>query len=215
MPTILISGTDTGIGKTWVSVRILEMLRKEGRRAVGYKPVAAGCENIAGEWVNEDAVALREASSIPLSYAEVNPVALPEPIAPHIAARHAGQSISTNSIIAGANRLQEKADWVLVEGAGGLCVPLNESDDFLSLAQRTAWPVLLVVGMRLGCINHAILSAKALDAAGLRWAWVANLMPPSQPALEENLQTLESALTGPRLDPESLEMLESFCGQSV
>lgn len=194
MPTLFIGGTDTGIGKTWVACALLRRLVAEGQRAYGYKPVAAGCEWIEGAWRNEDALALQAAGSPGPDYAQINPLALPEAIAPHIAAARAGLSIDLDHLNMGAERLGAEADWLLVEGAGGLRVPLTAQMDYLDWVQERGWPVLLVVGMRLGCINHALLSAEALEARGLRWTWHANRLSPAQPALEENLQTLVQRL---------------------
>jgi dethiobiotin synthetase len=199
MPIVFVGGTDTEIGKTYTSVRLIRALRETGAKVAGYKPVAAGCEQNADGWRNEDALQLLEASSPGLSYAQVNPIALPEPIAPHLAAASCGQLIDPARMAAGAHALAQDHDWVIVEGAGGLLVPLTDELCFLDWVRSQGWPCLLVVGMRLGCINHALLSAQALRSAGLSWAWIANRLPPLQPRVEENEATLNHWLDGPRL----------------
>lgn len=202
MPVIFVGGTDTEIGKTWVTCRLLAALRGQGLSCVGYKPVAAGCEWRDGQWLNDDALRLQAASSVSRPYAEINPIALPEPIAPHLAAARAGQIIDPERMVAGAVHLQQYADWVLVEGAGGLRVPLTTSEDLLDVVQRAGWPVVLVVGMRLGCLNHALLSAQALQAAGVAWSWVANVLPPVQPHVQDNIATLVQRMPAPCLELE-------------
>ncbi len=199
MPTIFIAGTDTEVGKTWVSRQLLERFRSERIPALGYKPVAAGCEPIGQGWENDDARQLRDAGHIRLPYPEINTYALREPIAPHIAAEREGVAIDPQRIVLQAEKLARQAEWLLVEGAGGLRVPLNADSDYLDLVRSANWPVLLVVGMRLGCINHALLSGQALDAAGLRWAWLANELPPKQPFLAENIATLKTRMSAPQL----------------
>lgn len=199
MPILFVGGTDTEIGKTYTSVRLIQALRTSGLSVAGYKPVAAGCEHSPEGWRNEDALQLLAASSPGLSYADVNPIALPEPVAPHLAAARAGQGIDPAQMAAGARALAQRYDWVIVEGAGGLLVPLTDQLCFLDWVRIQGWACLLVVGMRLGCINHALLSAQALQSAGLRWAWIANRLPPIQPLVEENEATLKQWLDGPQL----------------
>ncbi len=216
MPTLFIGGTDTGVGKTWVTAGLLRQLRGAGLRAAGYKPVAAGCEHDAEGWRNEDALALQAAGEPGLAYAQINPCALPEPLAPHIAAARAGMAIDLPALAKGARALAAQHDWLLVEGAGGLRVPLAAGVDALDWVAEQGWPVLLVVGMRLGCLNHALLSAEVLSARGLRWTWLANPLPPRQPALEENLQTLQEWMPGSclRLDQQDwLAQLQAFAGE--
>ncbi|MEZ5562110.1 MAG: dethiobiotin synthase [Gammaproteobacteria bacterium] len=196
-----VAGTDTGVGKTQVSAALLLAAQAYGLRSLGLKPVAAGCLPAGGRLVNEDALLLQRCSSPVPEYAAVNPVALEPAIAPHIAAERAGIALRV-ATLAGHVRAQAAggAEVVLVEGAGGWLVPLNETDTMADLAATLAYPVILVVGMRLGCINHALLAAAAISAAGLELAgWVANCMVAEMDALEENVRTLESRLPALRL----------------
>lgn len=210
MPVLFVTGTDTEVGKTWVTCRLLRVLRSAGYSAVGFKPVAAGCTYTAQGWQNDDAVLLRAASSPGYSYQDINPIALKEPVAPHIAAQNEGRVLNPEMIVEQAKRLAANTDWVLVEGAGGIRVPLTQTVDFRDLAQRAGWPVLLVVGMRLGCINHAILTAESLENAGLDYAWLPNWLPPLQTEGQANAVTLESRLRGSRIDLDQSNLVETL-----
>ncbi|HIK73239.1 MAG TPA: dethiobiotin synthase, partial [Alcanivorax sp.] len=166
-----ITGTDTEVGKTWVSCRLLERAREAGLSCYGLKPIAAGCEETADGLRNEDALNLMAASSLTLPYELVNPVALKAAIAPHIAARQEGRRISLSQLagyVRGALS-SHPADLVLVEGAGGWRVPLNDREMLSALAVELNLPVIQVVGMKLGCISHALLTAEAIQADGLRY----------------------------------------------
>lgn len=193
-----ITGTDTEVGKTWVSCRLLERAREAGLSCYGLKPVAAGCEQTPEGLRNEDAVNLTAASSVQLPYDVVNPVALKAAIAPHIAAQQEERRI-TMAQLAGYVRgalSSHPADLVLVEGAGGWRVPLNDRETLAGLAAELSLPVIQVVGMKLGCINHAILTAEAIQADGLRYTGtVANCFG-SMDVREENLLTLRQHLPG-------------------
>jgi dethiobiotin synthetase len=170
----LITGTDTGVGKTLISCALLQAFSSQGLRVVGFKPVAAGDDS---DGLNDDAKALRAASTMPLLYEQVNPYCFREAIAPHIAAHHAGVRIELKVILAAYRELAGLADVVIVEGAGGFIVPLNETQDAGDLAQQLGLPVILVVGMRLGCLNHALLTLREIERNGLKCAgWVANVM---------------------------------------
>ncbi|MCW9058825.1 MAG: dethiobiotin synthase [Gammaproteobacteria bacterium] len=170
-----ITGTDTEVGKTRVSVAMLHRLRQQGLRVAGMKPVSAGCEKTAEGLRNEDALALQAASSAALPYETLNPYAFAPPIAPHLAARDAGVTIEIGRILAAYQDIAAQVDSVVVEGAGGWRVPLNDDQDMSDLAAALGLPVLLVVDIRLGCINHALLSAQAIAARGLPLAgWIAN-----------------------------------------
>ena len=197
-----VTGTDTEIGKTWVSCRLLEQAAKAGGRCYGLKPVAAGGEDTADGLRNEDALQLMAASSVKLDYELVNPVLLKSAIAPHIAAAEEQRQLSV-ARVAGYVRgavMNHDADLVLVEGAGGWQVPLNQRESLADLAQELNYPVILVVGMRLGCINHAILTAESIISRGLRLVcWVANDLGKPMPRLEENIATLEHWLPVPRI----------------
>lgn len=196
---LFITGTDTGVGKTLVTAGLLHVARTLGFTAVGMKPVAAGCVQIGGEWINEDVELLRAASAAaPLSL--INPYRFRPPIAPHIAAEWKGEKIEIARIQAAFDALFAHAERVLVEGAGGFRVPLDEKRDFADLAVALGLPVVLVVGMRLGCINHALLTAEAIAARGLKLAaWVANRIDPEMAAYAENLKTLQQRLQAPLL----------------
>lgn len=196
-----VAGTDTGVGKTVVSAALLLAARACGLGTLGLKPVAAGCVRAGGRLVNEDALLLQRCSSLSPDYAAVNPVALEPSIAPHIAAARAGIELRA-AALADQVREQESsgAEVLLVEGAGGWLVPLNQTETMADLAALLGYPVILVVGMRLGCINHALLSAQAIKAAGLQLAgWVANSVAGEMDCLAENVRTLESRLPALRL----------------
>lgn len=196
-----VTGTDTAVGKTLVTAALLLNARESGLRAVGLKPVSAGCTRVNGELVNDDALLLQRHASVTLDYARVNPVALEPPIAPHIAAARAGVVLDAATLAAHVSRVDaEGHDVVLVEGAGGWLVPLNGHESMADLATWLGYPVILVVAMRLGCLNHALLTAAAIERAGLTLAgWVANTTGPAMDAFDENLLTLEKRLPALRL----------------
>jgi dethiobiotin synthetase len=200
--TFFITGTDTGVGKTWVSCRLLEKAAQDGLSCYGLKPVAAGCEETADGWQNEDALALMAASSVKLRYDQVNPVALKAAIAPHLAAMDEQRSLSAERL-AGYLRgtlMSHKADLILVEGAGGWRVPLSDREPLSKLPAIMKWPVILVVGMRLGCLNHALLTTEAIRRDGLTLAgWVANDLGAPMERLEDNISTLEEIIPAPRI----------------
>jgi dethiobiotin synthetase len=195
-----VTGTDTGIGKTHVSVSLIRLLRARGLRVVGMKPVASGAERLGGNWQNEDALALMAASSPALPYDWVNPYVFEAPVSPHLAAAQAGRRVELAHLIAAYRRLTAFADCVIVEGAGGWRVPLNPDEDIADLAVQLGLPVLQVVGMRLGCINHACLTQAAMQAKGVWIAgWVANHLERELPCREEVLATLTDRLGEPPL----------------
>ncbi|OAB60642.1 hypothetical protein AY599_09320 [Leptolyngbya valderiana BDU 20041] len=196
MRTYFVTGTDTGCGKTTVTAALARHLASAGHRVACFKPIASGCERIDGRWSNEDARALMTASNPPLPYEQVNPIALPEAIAPHIAARLNGVSIDLEAL-AGPIRGHD-CEVKLVEGAGGWMVPLNEQLMTSDLARAVGAEVLLVVGLRLGAINHALLSARAIEDDGLNLrGWIANRLDPDQPVQDDNIQTLIDHLGPP------------------
>ncbi len=199
--TVFVTGTDTGVGKTHVSAALLRAAQASGLRVCGYKPVASGCERDAGGQLrNEDALALLAASGADEAYEAVNPYAFEPPLAPHIAAREAGVEVELRVLDAAVDRLADRHDWLLVEGAGGWRVPLNDAADFADWVGARGWPVLLVVGMRLGCVSHALLTAESIRARGLRLAgWVANELPPRQDRLEENIRSIAGRIGAPLL----------------
>ncbi len=198
--TVFVTGTDTGVGKTLVSAALLHTLARDHRRVVGMKPVAAGLIEHQGSWVSEDVLALRAASTVAVPCALDNPVALPDPVSPHLAATRAARPVDVAELLAAYRRLQGLADVLVVEGAGGWRVPLNEHETLADLARAIGAPVLLVVGLRLGCLNHALLSAEAIRADGLHLAgWVANTLDPAMLCRDENIHTLRQRLGAPLL----------------
>ena len=211
MPAYFITGTDTGVGKTRTSCALIHALRQAGHeRVVGMKPIAAGCDWIEGRdghpdhWLNEDVAQLRAASSLQVPSSFDNPYALPAAVSPHIAARLAGSAIDLSHIEASFHALSQHADAVVVEGAGGFIVPLSEApgvfETSADLAQRLWLPVIMVVGMRLGCLNHALLTQEAILSRGLTLAgWVANVIDPHMPEMDANLATLKAHLQAPML----------------
>jgi dethiobiotin synthetase len=192
-----ITGTDTGVGKTLVSCALLHAFAAQGKRVAGFKPVAAGCDD---DDHNEDALRLRAASSMQATYGQINPYCFPHPIAPHLAARHAGARIDFPRIEASYHELAGQSDEVIVEGAGGFCVPLNEKLDIADMVKQLDLPVILVVGMRLGCINHALLTVRVIADYQLECAgWVANVLEADMPSLQENIETLRERIAAPLL----------------
>ena len=194
MKTVFITGTDTEIGKTHVACGLVRAAAAAGLRVAPFKPVAAGCEDTAAGRRNEDAEALIAAAGRDWDYATVNPYALRDPVAPHLAAADEGVTSDPARIAACHAALAAAADLVVVEGAGGWTVPLGPDLDFPSLVAGHGWPVLLVVGMRLGCLNHARLSAESIARAAPLLGWVANCLPPRQPRLSDNIASLEAWL---------------------
>lgn len=196
-----IAGTDTDIGKTTIAAGLLHAARRAGLSTAAAKPVASGCTATPEGLRNSDALALLAECSLPLSYAQVNPFAFAPAIAPHIAAREAGVELSAAALATAVRAvLAQNADFSLIEGAGGWRVPLHGDEDLSMLAIVLKLPVILVVGVRLGCINHAVLSAEAIRRDGLQLAgWVANIVDPATARLEENLTTLHERLGAPCL----------------
>ncbi|QKT03294.1 dethiobiotin synthase [Ectothiorhodospiraceae bacterium 2226] len=195
-----VAGTDTGIGKTRVACALVHRLRAQGYRTVAMKPVASGCLRSAHGLRNEDALALIEASATAAPYGDVNPYAFEPAIAPHIAAAEAHVTVELEVVRAAYSRLTRDADAVVVEGLGGWRVPLAPELEAGDLAAAFGLPVVLVVGMRLGCLNHALLTASAIASGGCRLAgWVANCIEPAMPRLHENIATLCERLPAPLL----------------
>lgn len=198
MFSIYVTGTDTGIGKTFASCAMLHALRGRCLRAVGMKPVASGCERIDGEWRNADALALIEAAEPRADYADVNPFALEHPLAPELAARDAGIDVGLPAILEAHARLVECADALIIEGVGGWAAPLSASLMQADLVRALRLPVVLVVGLRLGCLNHALLSARAIAADGVHLAgWIASHVDPAMERVEDNLAMLRERLPAP------------------
>ncbi|MHB0765524.1 dethiobiotin synthase [Stutzerimonas sp. NM35] len=196
-----VTGTDTEVGKTTIAAGLLHAARQAGFSTAAAKPVASGCERTDGGLRNSDALALLAECTLPMRYEAVNPFAFEPAIAPHLAAREAGIELSAARLAEPVRRmLALQADFSLVEGAGGWRVPLAGRENLSDLALLLGLPVILVVGVRLGCINHAQLSMEAIERDGLRLAgWVANIVDPATPRLEENLATLAERLQAPCL----------------
>lgn len=195
-----ITGTDTSVGKTFVTQLLLQALNQQGIRSLGMKPVAAGAEMIDGQLANDDALVLAQAGCCELPYDWINPVLLPLPVAPHIAAERARISIDLPLIQQAYAKLAVQAEVVLVEGAGGWLVPLSDSLDMSDLARCLDLPVILVVGMRLGCINHALLSVRAIQSSGLvLHGWIANAVDAQMLEYPANLLALQQRINVPLL----------------
>ncbi len=198
-----ITGTDTDVGKTLVTCGLLRLLRKEGFTTAAVKPIAAGCEQTAQGLRNDDALALQREVTLDLSYAQINPIALRPAIAPHIAARRAGIELVAEDIAQSCQQVIELgADFTLVEGAGGWSLPLNLVPETLAdVVVTLQLPVMLVVALRLGCLNHALLTAAAIKRRGLTLAgWVGNCTAVrTMTALDENIETLKVVLAAPCL----------------
>ncbi|MES3675015.1 dethiobiotin synthase [Halomonas elongata] len=209
MPAYFVTGTDTDAGKTLVASGLLALARRRGHTTLGLKPVASGCDATPRGLRNIDALTLGEQSTPEVPYEVLNPYAYAPAIAPHLAARRASDVPTLDDLVAAtADPLAWQRDLTLVEGAGGWRVPLNDHEDLAGLARRLELPVILVVGLKLGCLNHAILSAEAIRADGLQLAgWVGNLIEPGLSFDEagdaalyrDNLETLTRRLSAPNL----------------
>ncbi len=198
MFSVYVTGTDTGIGKTLASCALLHALRGHGLRAVGMKPVASGCDRVDGEWKNADALALQTAGEPGIAYADINPFALEHPLAPELAARDAGVEVALPPIFDAHARLVEHADALIIEGVGGWAAPLSASLMQADLVRALRVPVVLVVGLRLGCLNHALLSARAIAADGAHLAgWIASHVDPDMERVEDNIAMLRARMPAP------------------
>ena len=196
--SLYVTGTDTGAGKTVASTTLLHALRAHGLRAVGMKPVASGCTRGPDGWLNEDAVALLAASNPRPAYADLNPFALPEPLAPELAARDADIDVSLPPLLAAHARLAAQADAVVVEGVGGWMAPLATGLMQADLVRALDLPVVLGVGLRLGCLNHASLAARAIAADGARLVgWIASEVDPGMARMDDNMALLAARLPAP------------------
>lgn len=192
-----VTGTDTGMGKTLISCALLHGFAARGKRVAGMKPIAAGCD-AGGQ--NEDVLRLRAAGNVAVSCGQINPYCFQHAIAPHIAAQLADVTIQFSRIIKSYQVLAGQADVVIVEGVGGFRVPLNAQQDSADLVQELGLAVILVVGMRLGCLNHALLTVEAIAARGLTLAgWVANIIEADMMMSEENIAALQQRISAPLL----------------
>ena len=198
MFALYVTGTDTGIGKTLASCALLHALRGQGLRAAGMKPVASGCERVDGAWRNADALALQAAGAPGIAYADINPFALAHPLAPELAARDAGVEVALPPILDAHARLAQAHDAVVVEGVGGWAAPLSTTLMQADLVRALRLPVVLVVGLRLGCLNHALLSARAIAGDGAHLAgWIASHVDPAMERVDDNLAMLRARLPAP------------------
>ena len=197
-PSCFVTGTDTGVGKTLVSAALVRRLAQAGHRAAGMKPVAAGAQWQDGAWRNDDVEALWAAGNSEVPRAALCPYLLPDAMAPHIAAERAGVRIDMMTLLDAYRYLRSRVDVVVVEGVGGFCVPLAEDFGTADLARALDLPVVLVVGLRLGCLNHAALTVEAIAARGLRLAgWVANTIDPHMAEIDRNYRALERSIAAP------------------
>jgi dethiobiotin synthetase len=196
-----VTGTDTDAGKTLVSCLLLHAAAARGLETLALKPLAAGAEATPEGLRNDDAVRLMAAATRKLPYAQVNPICLPDPLSPHLAARRAGRRVSVERLVGFCRgALLQRAGFTLIEGAGGWRVPVNDREYLADVAKALQIPVLLVVGMRLGCLNHALLTAEAIHRDGLTLAgWVANTCDPAMAEFEANVATLNETLGAPLL----------------
>jgi len=195
-----ITATGTGAGKTVVTLGLIALLRQQGHTVAAMKPVAAGCEMTPVGLRHDDALQLQQAASVQLPYTDVNPYALGPPIAPHIGAEAAGVVIDVDIIVNKFNEINAKTDCVLIEGVGGWLVPLNAQQTLADLASALELPVILVVGLQLGCLNHALLTAASIRARGCQMAgWVANRIPGDMAAVEATIESLTQRLECPLL----------------
>jgi dethiobiotin synthetase len=198
---VFVTGTDTGVGKTLAACALIHALVDRGIDVMPMKPIAAGAAVHDGTWANADSVALlraagRDTSRLP----DVNPILLREPMAPHIAAAREGRRITLEPVLPALERLAADGRFVVVEGVGGFRVPLGDDLDTVDLARAIGLPVVLVVGLRLGCLNHALLTADAIEASGLPFAgWIANGIDPDMAVRDENVAALEERLAAPLL----------------
>ncbi|MFT2110244.1 dethiobiotin synthase [Marinomonas sp. 2405UD68-3] len=196
-----VTGTDTDAGKTYITVGLLKAAHRKKLRSLGLKPIAAGATWVGDELINDDGLKIQQASSVKLSYSQINPVVFESAIAPHIASLQDNKVISVNRLegfIRGA--LLNPSEFVLVEGAGGWKVPLNDRELISDLAKSLNFPVVMVVNMKLGCINHALLTIESIKSDGLSVAgWVANSGQSLMPSYSENLMSLQAMISAPFL----------------
>ncbi len=198
--SLFIAGTDTDVGKTVASKAILQAAASKGLTTIGYKPVASGSDRTDQGLRNTDALHLMKVATQELPYEDVNPYALELPASPHIAAKHDNVVIDYNVLSSKLNQLKSKADFVLVEGAGGWRVPVSDTDCLSSWVKQEKLPVVLVVGVKLGCLSHALLTAESIEADGLELVgWVANRVNPGTEHYAEIIQVLESRINAPKL----------------
>lgn len=196
-----ITGTDTGVGKTSVAIALLHWLNQQGYQTAALKPLESGCTKRDGQLYGEDGLQLQQTCSVPLTYQQINPIALELAIAPHIAAEKMGLSLTVEKLLQASQPvLNTASDYLIVEGAGGWHMPLNADETIADFAVKLNLPVLLVVGLRLGCLNHARLTLEAIENKGLSCVgWVANILSLEMSAVAENIVALQQQLSIPHL----------------
>ena len=201
MTGFFVTGTDTEVGKTLVSGALILKLREQGKKVIGFKPVVAGTyQSSSGNILNEDLETLRIASQLAPGQLSLSPYVLDMPVAPHLAAANKGIALNLSIIMQAFDESQKHSDSLVIEGAGGFLVPLNDNEDLADLAQQINLPIILVVGMKLGCINHALLTQEAIKARGLKIAgWIANSLATEMLLLKENIATLQARIDAPFL----------------
>lgn len=224
MKGYFITGTDTGVGKTWCAAGLLEAFKRQGLSTIAMKPVASGCEQTSEGLRNEDAVLLMQHMTAVASYEEVNPYAFIPPMAPHLAAAREGRTINSEPLVEQAKQLSVRAEQIIIEGAGGWLAPLNERQTFADLAVQFEIPVILVVGIRLGCLNHALLTYENMQQRGVCVAgWIANtglLETDDCLDIEENIASLVTRISAPllgtlpRLQGQNMEQIASLLNVS-
>jgi dethiobiotin synthetase len=211
---LFVTGTDTGCGKTEITLGIMHKLQQQGASVLGMKPIASGALRTNEGLRNEDALRIQAQCSQTIPYSSVNPLVYEPPISPHLAAEAEGRPISLDEILRGYRDLREQADRVIVEGVGGWHVPLGDSITLADLARTLDLPMIMVVGMRLGCLNHALMTAECMLNSGVQLkGWVANLVDPEMQAIEDNINTLRSWLPAPCLG--EVPYLESLSPDQV
>jgi len=195
-----ITGTDTGVGKTLIATALINLLVQQGNKVVGMKPVSCGCQQVGGQWLHDDALLMMDASNVKMPYEVINPYAFAPAIAPHLAAFQVGQKISLSLVQEKFQVLRGVADKIVIEGAGGWLVPINDNESMADLAVALGLPVILVVGLRLGCLNHALLTVQSIQEKGAILAgWVANSIDPLFKEETANIDSLKTRITAPCL----------------
>ena len=197
---IFITGTDTDVGKTLITQSLIQLFQNQNKTTVAIKPVAAGCEILNDQLINDDALKMIEVMDGSPSYSKVNPIALELAIAPHIAAEKSGQYLSVNTLSEKCNLSQFEKEIIIVEGAGGWLVPLNQTETFADWVEVEKLDVVLVVGIKLGCINHALLTVENIERRGLNLiGWVSNCVDHEMSCLDENVDTLKGMIDAPMI----------------
>lgn len=195
-----ITGTDTDVGKTWVALGLITALKKSNLRVMAMKPIASGCQVTSDGLRNDDALLLLQHASTTQPYELVNPYAFAAAIAPHLAARDEGVDIHVANIVRAYTEIADHADWMVVEGVGGWQVPISETQTTVAIAQALALPVILVVRIKLGCLNHALLTSESIERSGVPFAgWVATAIDRSCVGIEENIRALRERISAPLL----------------